>query len=91
MCFQFKEKSESLLQLHHHSVEHDSTDHVLPLEVVRSRCRSSGQFVDDNELELVLCCLQKEKMIVIGESEDGLKVNLKKPVKLRSMGLIFVN
>ncbi|XP_032221927.2 charged multivesicular body protein 7 isoform X2 [Nematostella vectensis] len=71
---ELQEKADLLLKMHHKAVEHEATDHVVPWNVLKMRCSSAGLLFSDMHLEIVLCHLQRQRMVFVHSTKEGEKV-----------------
>jgi hypothetical protein len=60
--------------MHCKSVEHEATDHIVPWNVLKTRCSKEGLKLSDRDLNLVICHLQKERKVAIHVTNEGEKV-----------------
>ena len=70
MCL-LKENAEGLLAKHYAGVECETTDHIIPWNVLKMRCKK----FDDETLEVLLAYLQKESKAVLFVTSEGEKVH----------------
>ena len=68
-------KSERLLTEHYRTVEFDSTDHVVPWNVLRNRWKKIDNRNDDKSLEIVILYLKTQRKVTLLHSPEGEKVN----------------
>ena len=65
-----KEKAQWILKQHHEHVECETTDHIIPWNVLKARC---GNF-DDQTLTILVAALQKQNKALVFITEEGEKV-----------------
>ena len=62
------------MAVHYKSVHHETTDYIMPWNVMKARCNAAGHTVDDGKLELVMCYLQKQHQAAVVITNEGEKV-----------------
>ena len=62
------------MSCHYQSVKHPITDNIVPENVLKARLKASNFELSDQEFEIVICQLRKEKLVSLHLLESGEKV-----------------
>ncbi|CAB3981770.1 charged multivesicular body 7-like [Paramuricea clavata] len=69
-----KKKAEKVLSCHYQSVKHSITDNIVPEKVLKARLKASNVELSQQEFEIVICQLRKERLVSVHLLENGEKV-----------------
>ena len=70
----FQKKAEKVLSCHYQSVKHSITDNIVPEKVLKARLKASNIELSEQEFEIVICQLRKDRLLSVHLSENGEKV-----------------
>ena len=56
-------------------MEYEATDHIVPWNVLKARCKKGGLKLTERDLDLVVCYLQRERKVSVHVTNEGEKVH----------------
>ena len=63
-----------MLSCHHQTANHSPTDNIVPEKVLKARLLANNLKLSDQELDIIICQLRKERKVSVHVSESGEKV-----------------
>ena len=83
LLFHFlQKKAEKVLSCHYQTVKHSITDNIVPEKVLKTRIKASNVELTEQEFEIVVCQLRKERLLSVQLLESGEKVMARSRIML---------